>query len=629
MNFLTINQLYAKPPGLDVVFDIEIFKNFTLVEFKFVGSDDYFVAWMDESNPVIDKLAITTIFSKFKVIGFNSNHYDIPITSLILSGMDCPNLKRASDTIIQDNVQAFNFEKVFKVPLFKPSNHIDINNVIPGNKISLKTYGARIHCRKIQELPIAHDTYLTDEQKGKIVEYCGNDLEVTELIWSQLSEQMQIRDDVMSRLGGVDVRSKSDAQMAETMMKVDLERNGFSRAKAPELSPSYSFNYDPPEWVSFISPDMQRTFDDIKNATFCLKPDGGIDDGEVLSKRLVTINGTDYRMGIGGLHSCEKSQAVIPGTEELLLDRDVSSYYPAIVLNNELHPEHIPQKVFTKTYREYVDLRLAAKARKSKSEAETYKIAVNGLYGKFGSPYSVVFSPKCMLQVTLTGQLALLMLIEALELCCGIRVKSANTDGIVFLVPTSRKEEIDGVFKMWENVTGFATEETQYRGLYSRDVNNYVAIKMDGQAKTKGACSLPEGVGRFSKNPEHSVVMKAVIEFLNSGKPVQDTINESKNIEDFVRVRNVTGGGIFCGEDVGKVVRYYLGRHSDSHITYKRNGNKVPASEGAVMCQQLPDTFPNDIDYAKYVELAETTLVNIGAVIPESDVYYLFTPEEL
>lgn len=64
----------------------------------------------------------------------------------------------------------------------------------------------------------------------------------------------------------------------------------------------------------------------------------------------------------------------------------------------------------------------------------TFKIVLNGTFGKLGSKYSFLYSPNLMIQVTITGQLALLMLIEALE-AAGISVVSANTDGIVSRCP--------------------------------------------------------------------------------------------------------------------------------------------------------------------------------------------------
>ena len=54
------------------------------------------------------------------------------------------------------------------------------------------------------------------------------------------------------------------------------------------------------------------------------------------------------------------------------------------------------------------------------------EVVVNGTFGKLGNMFSIIYSPDLLFQVTLTGQLTLLLLIERLELA-GVRVVSANT----------------------------------------------------------------------------------------------------------------------------------------------------------------------------------------------------------
>jgi DNA polymerase elongation subunit (family B) len=63
-------------------------------------------------------------------------------------------------------------------------------------------------------------------------------------------------------------------------------------------------------------------------------------------------------------------------------------------------------------------------------EAEGLKITINGSFGKLGSVWSILFAPDLLIQTTITGQLALLMLIHRLERK-GIPVVSGNTDGII------------------------------------------------------------------------------------------------------------------------------------------------------------------------------------------------------
>ena len=100
---------------------------------------------------------------------------------------------------------------------------------------------------------------------------------------------------------------------------------------------------------------------------------------------------------------------------------------------------------------------------------------LNGTFGKLLSKWSIFYAPSEGIQVTVGGQLALLMLIEMLELC-GISVVSANTDGLVIKCRRDMEWIRDQIVKWWEQTTGFETEAVNYRALMSKDVNNYIAI---------------------------------------------------------------------------------------------------------------------------------------------------------
>jgi len=67
-------------------------------------------------------------------------------------------------------------------------------------------------------------------------------------------------------------------------------------------------------------------------------------------------------MGIGGLHSCEKSQYVVADENTLLVDGDVKSYYPSIILQQKLSPKAMG-KDFITIYQSIVTRRIKAKDR--------------------------------------------------------------------------------------------------------------------------------------------------------------------------------------------------------------------------------------------------------------------------
>ena len=225
---------------------------------------------------------------------------------------------------------------------------------------------------------------------------------------------------------------------------------------------------------------------------------------------------------------------------------------------------------------------------------EGLKVCINGTYGKLGSSFSLLYSPSSMLAVTMTGQLSLLMLIETLELH-GFRVVTGNTDGFVTLVPKDKYDLYDGLCLDWELKTGFNLEETQYKGLYSRDVNNYFALTTYGEIKGKGVFTA-DGL---KKSPAMTIVSEAVIAYCTDGIEFSKTLRACEDIRKFMNVRTVNGGAMWRDQYLGRVVRWVYAPDG-SRISYKKNGDKVPKSDGARVLQTLPEEIPSDIDYAQY-----------------------------
>lgn len=268
---------------------------------------------------------------------------------------------------------------------------------------------------------------------------------------------------------------------------------------------------------------------------------------------------------------------------------------------------------------------LEKQLEKAKGDADSLKISINGSFGKLGERFSRIYSPQLLLQVTLTGQLSLLMLIERLE-AAGIECVSGNTDGIVSKYHKDRHQEVRDIIAKWESDTQFKTEETQYHGTYSRDVNNYIAHKLDGGDtdseflderlgfKTKGTYSERGSAlnSVLSKNPEALICTDAVLHYLKDKTPIEKTIKASKDLRRFTSIRTVKGGAEKDGFYLGKVVRWYYPKDEKGFISYVLSGNKVPKTDGAKPVMDLPETFPGDIDYDYYVGRAEEMLFDLG-----------------
>ena len=585
-----------------IVFDIECYTNYFLIMMQSEKGSIRHWEMHNDNRPDMSSLRGT--LKKHTIVSFNGNSYDVPMLLALLYGYSNEQLKELSDYLITVPGAKWKWRKVFDVNNVK-MDHIDLIEVAPG-MASLKVYGGRLHAPKLQDLPIELSATISDNDAQELRTYCINDLETTRLLLNTLEKQIDLRVR-MSEDYSADLRSKSDAQIAESVINDALKGQGVI-AKRPDIEAGTAYKYKTPDFIEFKHPELVKVLSDIEQSLFVVKDNGSIQMPDALNNRLIPVGYSKYRMGIGGLHSTEKKQTVVCDEDHLLFDTDVASYYPNIILGESLFPRHLSAK-FLDIYGMIVNRRLKAKAEGDKVTADSLKITINGSFGKLGSKYSTLYSPDLLIQVTITGQLSLLMLIEQIE-SIGAQVVSANTDGIVTLCPKELYQQVCDAVMRWEFSTGYDMEETRYKGIYSRDVNNYIAVCDDGKTKGKGAYASPG----LMKNPNNLICVSAVVEYLTNRTPVEQTIYECDDLTQFVTIRAVKGGAVKGDDFLGKTVRWYYSDSIDGTINYKTNGNKVPRSEGAKPCLQLPYTLPGDIDYQWYINESKTILHDIGVI---------------
>ncbi len=605
-------------------------------------------------------------------VGFNSANFDQPIVAAAVEGYAEVDLKTMAGYIIDDQMRSWEFYKQFNVDFLK-YDHVDLYDVAPGVKVSLKTYAGRMGFPTMQDMPFAHDVDLRDDQIPDVVKYCHNDVAVTEALYDELIEQIKIRM-VMSEEQGIDLRSKSDAQIAEAILK-----KACGIPKKEHQSPAH-VTYTTPDFIVSDSPDIHQLKALVDNERFKIDfANGNVIPAEWMKQPLKLGFGS-YQVGVGGLHSTHDQQLYLEASENLYLsDFDVASYYPNIMMKAGLIPKLGGNRgqIFIDTYRGIYENRIAAKRAGDKKTANTLKIVLNGTFGKLGSIYCAFYSPDLMLAVTLTGQLNLLCLIYDLEKIKGAQVRSANTDGVLVAYPPKVRDRVLQVFKRNSKRTGFEYEETPYWKYAAKDVNNYLAITDErevaiiapnsikfelakrGKVKRKGlygvsGISDPDTPG--GKNPTMEVCSNMAIEYLKTG--VID-ISQHKDMRDFVSVRNVKGGGIQYdryievddwvltqdngnasnvwvngrgkevkrksrpkpyevgqgGEPFGRVARWYMTTKELPPLSYIDSGNRVPKTEGARLCLTLPKELPKDLDKQWYIDETQRILVDLGVTL--------------
>lgn len=295
--------------------------------------------------------------------------------------------------------------------------------------------------------------------------------------------------------------------------------------------------------IAFSTPELNDILSGIRSLT--LKGEKGEFDREF------TFMGTSYTIATGGLHSNEIPSVYVENSDSIIVDRDVASYYPNMIRSLKVCQKHLIPKAWFRIADTIVDERLEHKhLAKDKSldvmerdkhatAAACLKIVANaGIFGKMGSEKSFLCDKKAMYQVTINGQLFLLMLIEKLELA-GIHVISANTDGIVTIVPRELEQTADDICHWWEKHLGLELEFTYYTKYVTEGVNSYLTVKRGGSSKFKGRMNPKMFLEDLSKGYNSPIVAKCVTEYFINGTPVMETLRNAKSILDFCRTQNV------------------------------------------------------------------------------------------
>lgn len=642
-----------------VIFDTEIIgkeKPVFMIGTKIVETGETKAFWHHKRGHM-NAFAKMLANPNYTWVGFNSENFDRPLIALAMNmDYDVHGIKDLATIIIEDRLRSWQAYKQFNIE-FIEYDHIDLFEVVPGVMISLKTYAGRIGYKTMVDLPFHHDTDLTPAQCKVLETYCLNDLGVTEALFKTQQTELALRAE-MSEEYGIDLRSKSDAQVAEAVLK---KRVGIGSAS--KLIP-HSVGYKVPDFIETDSPVINELGDLLSKFPFVLNRSNGSPAAPKFLNEPVIIGDGSYQCGVGGLHSTHDKCMYLEASDKLMLsDFDVASYYPNIMLKAGLAPKlgGDKGKKFLEEYRHIYEARIAAKRAGNKKVANALKITLNGTFGKLGSLFCSFYAPELMLAVTLTGQLNLLCLIHELEKIKGVSVKSANTDGMLVAYAPSARDKVLKVFAKNAKRTGFEYEETPYIKYAAKDVNNYIAIKPDGSTKTKGLYTSIDPATNplyLMKNPTMEVCTSMAIDYLRDGTKPEVSIANYSDMKDFVAIRNVQGGGVqyagykkvddweqiepgvwrrpgwpsikasvrrksrphpvdvgIGGTVLGRVARWYMTTDKLPPITYLSSGNLVPKTEGARACMTLPDKLPKDLNKQWYIDETYSILESIGVVI--------------
>lgn len=421
-------------------YDIEVGPNLILILFKDIATGQIWKFKQTKNKSNFDKFKEFITQQDLSLVGFNNYRYDDKIIKYILDN-DCnfstQNIYNLSQCIIENKVAPgfkAKWNEFNSIPFAKTFQSIDLYHFF-RNK-SLKFLALGLGMTKIQELPYDPHKELTEEEIKQVEIYCENDVAITEALYKESLPKIEARQVLNEQYADKKLKlgyKKDFVGLSDSILAADIQaleycyKNNISLKELQTLrKPDYTelavkdLFFDN---ITFKTQACNELLQKLNNSVIHFKTDyitdyKNKDTFETLVpvsndevKEEIIINGKTYQIGLGGLHSTVKNQVY----EGEIVDVDVSSYYPNLIINNKIKPDFL-NDIWIKNYAGLTNQRIEAKKRGVKKTANALKIVINSAYGNYRYPRFYAYDPKTAYKVTLNGQLYLLMLIESLEL---------------------------------------------------------------------------------------------------------------------------------------------------------------------------------------------------------------------
>lgn len=620
------------------IYDIETYQNFFCITFKNYKTKEVkqFVIFEGYKND-IEEIIKFIDNPHLWLVGYNNFYFDNQILKYMWENRIFY-IGERTNSIAQ---HIYNFatkviaeewrEHTYNLP-FKSLDLMKIGNL---HQKSLKLIGTVFKWHKLQDIPLEWGSVITQYSMDTILKYNMNDVEITEKLCELLEPQIKLRFNI-SKEYGVDIHSESDSGISNRLLeKFYSEVSGLLPSQFRKWRTKRNrigfWDVIFPD-VSFRTKELQDFLKDLRKTLFY--------PSIPFTKKTVVYDGVKYVVGVGGLHSDDKGGLFKSDDKTKYIDADIGSFYPSMIVNNNIHPAHLSD-AFIRKYKETMQQRVDAKKKskdgRMKKEnrdkylmmADTLKIVINSTFGKMGYEHHWLYDPLAMLRVTINGQLYLLMLIEQLVMR-GFKVITANTDGIITEVPVDREEEYKEICSKFQEATRFDLEYTYYK-LYARSsVNDYIAITEDGKVKTKGDFNIPNidnlhiDTFMLRRGFDKPIVAIALNEYFINNTPIEETIRNHKDIYDFCTAKKTDKkfvnkyhylkDGELYKDELQQSVRYYISTNGGSLYKVEREtGKTISYCVGKAMTI-FNDYFESknyNIDYSYYISETQKILDEI------------------
>ena len=455
----------------DIVFyDIEVFPNLLLVNWKKQGEGNKIVRMINPSPSDIEELL------QFRLVGFNCRRYDNHIIYARLLGYSNEQLYNLSQRIINGERNAF-FGEAYNL------SYTDIYDFASaGNKKSLKKLEIEMGIHH-KELGLPWDQPVPEEKWIEVAEYCDNDVIATEAAWNYLSADWLARQ-ILADLADLTVNDTTNSLTTRIIFRG--EKKPQDKFCYRDLSkPVFELHPDIKEFLDKACPEMMAQAHGPENSLLPYFPGYKYENG------VSTYKGEE--VGEGGYVYAE------PGIHKNVVLLDIASMHPHSAIAECLFgPE------YTERFRDIVEGRVSIKHEDwdavnkmldgkltpyvqkvingeltSKQLANALKTAINSVYGltsaNFDNPFRDVRNKDNI--VAKRGSLFMIDLKEEVQKR-GFTVAHIKTDSIK--IPDATPEIIQFVMEFGKKYGYTFEHEATYDRICLVNDAVYIAKYKDG-----------------------------------------------------------------------------------------------------------------------------------------------------
>ena len=178
-----------------VIYDVEVFPNLFLVNWKLLGEDKPVIRMINPSQSEIEELL------KYKLVGFNCRRYDNHILYGRLIGYSVEELYKLSTRIINGSPNCF-FGEAYNI------SYTDVYD-FASKKQSLKKWEIELGIHH-KELGLPWDQPVPEERWDEVAEYCDNDVIATEELFTHLKGDWTARE-ILADIAGMSVNTTTNS----------------------------------------------------------------------------------------------------------------------------------------------------------------------------------------------------------------------------------------------------------------------------------------------------------------------------------------------------------------------------------------------------------------------------------